>query len=279
MPAIPQLTLNDGHSIPQLGFGVWQISDDAVTGAVLTAIDAGYRSIDTAQGYDNETGVGKAIERSPVPRDELFITSKLRTRDQGYDATLTSFMGSLDRLGLDYLDLFLIHWPVPKHDRYSDTWKALVQLQRDGRIRSIGVSNFLPEHLERIIDDSGVAPAVNQIELHPRFQQRDARVFHARHGIQIESYSPLGGGSDLRENAAIASIANKHGKSSAQVVLRWHMQGGLVAIPKSAHAERIRANLDVFDFELDEADLAEIAGLDRADGKNLGDPATNNDLW
>lgn len=279
MAPVPLITLNDGHAIPQLGFGVWQIPDDEVTQAVLTAIDAGYRSIDTAQGYDNEAGVGRAVEQASVPRDELFITSKLRTRDQGYDATLTSFMGTLDRLGLDYLDLFLIHWPVPKHDRYSDTWKALVQLQRDGRIRSIGVSNFLPEHLERIIGDSGVAPAVNQIELHPRYQQRPVRDIHAHHSIKIESYSPLGGGSDLRENPAIVAIAEKLGKSPAQVVLRWHVQEGLIAIPKSNNPDRIRANLDVFDFSLDENDMAEIAKLDRTDGKTLSDPATNNALW
>jgi 2,5-diketo-D-gluconate reductase A len=213
-----------------------------------------------------------------VAREELFITSKLRTRDQGYDATLKSVMGSLDRLGLDYLDMFLIHWPVPAHDRYSDTWKAFVQLQRDGRIRSIGVSNFLPDYIDRIIADSGVPPAVNQIELHPEFQQRDVREFHAKHDIAIESYSPLGSGAVL-DNGTIAEIASKHGKMPAQVIVRWHLQQGLIVIPKSVHADRIKANLDVFGFALDDDDMATIARLDRPDGKTGDDPATNNSLW
>lgn len=278
MATIPGIPLNDGKTIPQLGFGVWQVANDKVTQVVATAIAAGYRSIDTAQGYDNEAGVGKAIAESEVAREALFITSKLRTKDQGYDATLKSFMGSLDRLGLDYLDLFLIHWPVPAHDRYSDTWKAFVQLQRDGRVRSIGVSNFLPEYIERIIGDSGVPPAVNQIELHPEFQQRDVREFHARHDIAIESYSPLGSGAVL-DNGTIAEIAGKHGRKPAQVIIRWHLQQGLIVIPKSVHADRIKANLDVFGFELDDGDMTTIAGLDRPDGKIGSDPATNNGLW
>lgn len=279
MTTIPGIALNDGKTIPQLGFGVWQVENDEVVGAVATALQAGYRHIDTAQGYGNEEGVGKALADSGIAREELFITSKLRTKDQGYDATLKSFMGSLDRLGLDYLDLFLIHWPVPGQDRYSDTWKAFVQLQRDGRIRSIGVSNFLPEHLERIIGDSGVTPAVNQIELHPQYQQRDVRDFHSQHGIAIESYSPLGSGSGLLDDKTIAAIAEKHGKSPAQAIIRWHLQQGLIVIPKSVHADRIRANADVFSFELDDDDMAKIAGLDRADGKIGSDPATNNSLW
>ncbi|WP_240230108.1 aldo/keto reductase [Devosia lacusdianchii] len=279
MADIPAITLNDGKTIPQLGFGVWQVPNGAVTEAVQTAIKAGYRSIDTAQGYGNEAGVGKAIAESGVPREELFITSKLRTRDQGYDSTLKSLMGTLDRMGLDYLDLFLIHWPVPAHDRYSDTWKAFVQLQRDGRIRSIGVSNFLPEYLDRIIGDTGVTPAINQIEVHPEFQQLDVRAFHDQHDIAIESYSPLGSGSGILDNAVIGGIAKKHGKSPAQAILRWHLQQGLIVIPKSVHAERIKANIDVFDFELDEDDMAAIGKLDRPDGKTGDDPATNNSLW
>jgi 2,5-diketo-D-gluconate reductase A len=246
---------------------------------VRTAIEAGYRSIDTAQGYANEPGVGKAIAECGLPREDLFVTSKLRTRDQGYDATLKSFMGTLDRLGLDYLDLFLIHWPVPAHDRYSDTWRAFVQLQRDGRIRSIGVSNFLNDHIERIIGDSGVAPAVNQIELHPYYQQRDVRDFHKQHDIAMESYSPLGSGKGLLDDPVITGIAARHGKSPAQAVLRWHLQQGLIVIPKSVHADRIRANLDVFDFELSEADMASPNALDRRNGKTGSDPATNNSLW
>jgi 2,5-diketo-D-gluconate reductase A len=278
MAQVPNITLNDGKTIPQLGFGVWEIPNSSVAKTVVTAIEAGYRSIDTAQGYGNEEGVGQGIVDSGLPREELFITSKLRTKDQGYDATLKSFMGSLDRLGLDYLDLFLIHWPVPKHDRYSDTWKAFVQLQRDGRIRSIGVSNFLQDHLERIIGDSGVVPAVNQIELHPEFQQRDVRAFHSQHNIAIECYSPLGRGQVLG-NDIIGRIAARHGTSPAQVIIRWHVQQGLVAIPKSVRPERIKANIDVFGFALDEDDMAAIATLDKSDGKMVGDPATNNSLW
>ncbi|MBU1336135.1 MAG: aldo/keto reductase [Alphaproteobacteria bacterium] len=278
MAQVPNITLNDGKTIPQLGFGVWEIPNSSVAKTVVTAIEAGYRSIDTAQGYGNEEGVGQGIVDSGLPREELFITSKLRTKDQGYDATLKSFMGSLDRLGLDYLDLFLIHWPVPKHDRYSDTWKAFVQLQRDGRIRSIGVSNFLQDHLERIIGDSGVVPAVNQIELHPEFQQRDVRAFHSQHNIAIECYSPLGRGQVLG-NDIIGRIAARHGTSPAQVIIRWHVQQGLIAIPKSVRPERIKANIDVFGFALDEDDMAAIATLDKSDGKMVGDPATNNSLW
>ncbi|MFN4210139.1 MAG: aldo/keto reductase [Devosia sp.] len=278
MAQVPNITLNDGKTIPQLGFGVWEIPNSSVAKTVVTAIEAGYRSIDTAQGYGNEEGVGQGIVDSGLPREELFITSKLRTKDQGYDATLKSFMGSLDRLGLDYLDLFLIHWPVPKHDRYSDTWKAFVQLQRDGRIRSIGVSNFLQDHLERIIGDSGVVPAVNQIELHPEFQQRDVRAFHSQHNIAIECYSPLGRGQVLG-NDIIGRIAARHGTSPAQVIIRWHVQQGLIAIPKSVRPERIKANIDVLGFALDEDDMAAIATLDKSDGKMVGDPATNNSLW
>jgi 2,5-diketo-D-gluconate reductase A len=278
MAQVPNITLNDGKTIPQLGFGVWEIPNSSVAKTVVTAIEAGYRSIDTAQGYGNEEGVGQGIVDSGLPREELFITSKLRTKDQGYDATLKSFMGSLDRLGLDYLDLFLIHWPVPKHDRYSDTWKAFVQLQRDGRIRSIGVSNFLQDHLERIIGDSGVVPAVNQIELHPEFQQHDVRAFHSQHNIAIECYSPLGRGQVLG-NDIIGRIAARHGTSPAQVIIRWHVQQGLIAIPKSVRPERIKANIDVFGFALDEDDMAAIATLDKSDGKMVGDPATNNSLW
>lgn len=278
MHDIPNIRLNDGRTIPQLGYGVWEVPNDTVPKTIAAAVEAGYRAIDTAQGYDNEEGVGQGIAQCGLPREQLFITSKMRTRDQGYESTLKSCMGSLQRLGLDYLDLFLIHWPVPAHDRYSETWKAFVQLQRDGRIRSIGVSNFLPEHLERIIGDSGVTPAINQIELHPEFQQRDTREFHQRYDIVTECYSPLGRGTSL-DNGVIKAIAARHDKSPAQAILRWHIQQGLVVIPKSTHAERIRENIDVFDFALDDGDMASIAALDRPDGKMLPDPAENNDLW
>ena len=254
---IPDITLNDGNTIPQLGFGVWQVPNDEVTEAVKTAIASGYRSIDTAQGYDNEEGVGKAIREGGVSRDELFITSKLRTKDQPYDKAIASFEASLKRLGLDYLDMFLIHWPVPAHNTYPEAWKAFVKLQQDGKIRSIGVSNFLPEHLTRVINDTGVTPAVNQIEVHPEYQQLDVRDFHKQHGIQIESYSPLGSGAVL-DNPVIKEVADKYGKSPAQAILRWHLHQGLIVIPKSTHAERIKANIDVFDFDLDEDDLAKL---------------------
>jgi 2,5-diketo-D-gluconate reductase A len=278
MADVPNITLNDGNTIPQLGFGVWQVPNDEVTEPVVTAIETGYRSIDTAQGYDNEEGVGQAIREAGVPRDQLFITSKLRTKDQGYDNTLRSLDGTLQRLGLDYLDMFLIHWPVPAHDRYSDTWRAFIQAQKDGKIRSIGVSNFLPEYLERIINDHGVKPVVNQIELHPYYQQRDVREIHERLGIKIESYSPLGSGAVLKDET-IGDIASKHGKEPAQVMIRWHLQQGLIVIPKSTHAERIRSNFDVFGFELDQDDMDRIAKLDRPDGKTGSQPAEFNDLF
>ena len=277
MADVPLITLNDGNAIPQLGFGVWQVSNDGAIPAVTEAIKAGYRSIDTAQGYGNEEGVGKAIAESGLGRDEIFITSKLTNGEHGYDRALTAFMGTLGKLGVDWLDLFLIHWPVPARDKYAETWKAFVQLQKDGRIKSIGVSNFLPEHLERIIGETGVTPAVNQVELHPEFQQRDVRDFHIQHGIALESYSPLGRGRVL-DSPTIGEIAKKHGKSAAQTVLRWHLQQGLIVIPKSVTPQRIRDNFAVFDFELDEDDLSKVAALDRSDGKMGSNPAVMNSL-
>lgn len=279
MPAtIPDISLNDGNSIPQLGFGVWQVPNDEVGDAIKVALDAGYRAIDTAQGYDNEDGVGRAIKEFGR-RDELFITSKLRTKDQPYDAALRSFDGTMKRLGLDVLDLFLIHWPVPAADKYPDAWKAFVRLQKEGRVRSIGVSNFLNEHLERIIGETGVAPSVNQIELHPQYQQRDVRAFHKQHNIAIESYSPLGSGAAL-DNSTIAEIAKKYGKSPAQAIIRWHIQQGFIVIPKSVTPERIKANIDVFDFELDADDLRKIEALDNPQGGKVGQhPAQNNAIW
>jgi 2,5-diketo-D-gluconate reductase A len=278
MADVPTIALNDGNSIPQLGLGVWQVPEEDTASVVREAIEAGYTSIDTAQGYDNEEGVGQGVRDSGVDRGTLFITSKLRTRDQPYDAAIRSFEGSLKRLGLDYLDMFLIHWPVPAHEMYPDAWKAFVKLQQDGLVRSIGVSNFLPEHVERIIDETGVKPAVNQIEVHPEYQQLAVREFHKRHDIAIESYSPLGSGAVL-DNPTIRDIGRRHGKSPAQAIIRWHLQQGLIVIPKSTHAERIRENIDVFDFQLDSEDMRRIGGLDRPDGKQGEDPATNNTLW
>jgi len=278
MTSIPDIALNDGNSIPQLGFGVWQVPVEETARVVRQAIEAGYTSIDTAQGYDNEEGVGQGIRDAGADRRKLFITSKLRTRDQPFDAAIKSFEGSLERLGLDYLDMFLIHWPVPKHEMYPDAWKAFIRLQQEGRVKSIGVSNFLPAHIERILQETGVKPVINQIEVHPEYQQLEVRNFHKRHDIAIESYSPLGSGAVL-DNPVIGEIAKKHGKSPAQAILRWHLQQGLIVIPKSTHKVWIEENIAVFDFELDADDMQKIAGLDRPDGKQGSDPATNNDLW
>ena len=276
----PTLTLNDGHAIPRLGFGVWRLPDEDAPSVVGAAIEAGYRHIDTAQGYGNEEGVGQAVREALVPRDELFITSKQRTRDQGYDSTFRSFEGSLQRLGLDWIDLFLIHWPVPQHDLYAETWKALVELRAQGRVRSIGVSNFLPAHIERIMGETGVAPAVNQVELHPRYQQRDIRDWHAERGIVIESYSPLGGdGAAVLREPAVTDIAARLGKTPAQVVIRWHLQQDLVVLPKTASPTRAAENLDVWDFALDADDMARLEALDRADSKTLPRPEEMNDLF
>ncbi len=274
MPAVPTITLNDGNSIPQLGLGVWQV-DPAITARVVSdGIKAGYRSIDTAEGYNNEEGVGQAIREAGVPRSELFITSKLRNGGHARDLALKSFDETMRKLGIEQLDLFLIHWPVPSQGKYLEAWQALVDLKNQGRIRSIGVSNFNQDHLERIIGETGVTPAVNQIELHPMFQQRDKRAFHKAHNIVIESWSPLGSGRAL-DNAAIAEVARKHGKSIAQVIIRWHLQQGLIVIPKSTHKERIEENFAVFDFELDADDMARINQLDNPKGGRIGaDPAT-----
>jgi len=267
-----QITLNDGNSIPQLGLGVWQV-DQAVTADVVGwAIEAGYRSIDTAEGYANEEGVGQAIRKAKVPRGELFITSKLRNGAHQRDAALRAFDDTMAKLGIEQIDLFLIHWPVPSQGKYVEAWKTLVELQKAGRIKSVGVSNFNEDHLQRIIDETGVTPTVNQIELHPRFQQRDKRAFHAKHNIRIESWSPLGSGRLLKD-PTLEKIAKKHGKSIAQAITRWHLQEGLIAIPKSVHKDRIVANFDVFDFELDAEDLATIKGMDSAGGRNGADPA------
>ncbi|MFI6516812.1 aldo/keto reductase [Spirillospora sp. NPDC050679] len=259
--------------MPQLGFGVWQVADDEAEGAVRTAIETGYRSIDTAAVYENEEGTGRAVRASGVPRDELFVTTKLWNSDQGYDQTLRAFDASMERLGLDRLDLYLIHWPMPTVGTYLDTWRAMEKLHADGRIRAIGVSNFTVEALRRVIDEAEVVPAVNQVELHPYLQQNGLREFHEEHGIRTEAWSPLGQGKGLLEDPALAPIAKAHGKSPAQVVLRWHLQLGNVVIPKSVTPSRIAENFDVFDFELTGDDMAAIAELDS--GTRLGpDPAT-----
>ncbi|WUL62349.1 aldo/keto reductase [Streptomyces sp. NBC_00344] len=259
--------------MPQLGFGVWQIADAEATEAVGTALEAGYRSIDTAAIYGNEEGTGKALAASGIARDELFVTTKLWNAEQGYDSTLRAFDTSLAKLGLDHVDLYLIHWPVPSKDAYVDTYKAFEKIYADGRAKAIGVSNFLPGHLERLLGETSVVPAVNQIELHPQLQQAESRAFHTERGIHTEAWSPLGQGKGLLDVPTILAIARKHDRSAAQVVLRWHLQTGNVVIPKSVTPSRIRENFDVFGFELDADDLAAIAALD--EGKRLGaDPAT-----
>lgn len=273
-----RISLNDGFSIPQLGLGMWQVDPPTAAQVAVWGIEAGYRSIDTAQGYNNEEGVGAAIRKGGLPREELFITSKLRNGAHRRDDALRAFDDTMTKLGIEQIDLFLIHWPVPSQDRYVEAWKTLIELRDAGRIRSIGVSNFNQDHLERIIGETGVTPAINQIELHPRFQQRDKRAFHAEHGIRIESWSPLGRGR-LLDDPEIGAIAAKHGKTPAQAIIRWHLQQGLVVIPKSANRERLAANFDVFDFELDDADMQAIAALDTPDGRTGANPATASFLF
>ncbi|MEU8133939.1 aldo/keto reductase [Streptodolium elevatio] len=275
MSSVPSITLNNGVSIPQLGFGVWQVPPAETEVAVRAALDAGYRSIDTASAYENESGVGAAIAASGIPREELFVTTKLWNRRQGYDTTLASFDDSLAKLGLEYVDMYLIHWPMPAADRYLDTWQAFEKLYADQRIRAIGVSNFQIPHLERLFDGSGVVPAVNQVELHPYLQQRELRSFHDEFGVRTEAWSPLAKGGALLTDTVITGIAEKHGRTPAQVVLRWHVQQGTIVIPKSVTPSRIAENIAVFDFDLDQADNEAIANLDR--GRRTGpDPDTFN---
>nr|WP_202558798.1 aldo/keto reductase [Streptomyces sp. SID5789] len=261
--------------MPQLGFGVWQVPDAEAETAVVQALEAGYRSIDTAAIYGNEEGTGRALAASGVAREDLFVTTKLWNSEQGYDSTLRAFDASLAKLGLEYLDLYLIHWPVPAKDRYVDTYKAFEKLLADGRVRAIGVSNFLPEHLERLTSETSVVPAVNQIELHPHLQQHASREVHAEQGIATEAWSPLGSGKGILEIPAIVAIAQKHNRTPAQVVLRWHLQLGNVVIPKSVTPSRIKENIDVFGFALDTEDLAAISALN--EDRRLGsDPAEVN---
>ncbi|MFJ8310422.1 MULTISPECIES: aldo/keto reductase [unclassified Streptomyces] len=275
MSKVPSITLNNGVEMPQLGFGVWQVPDDEAAKAVTTAIESGYRSIDTAAIYENETGTGKAVAASGVAREELFVTTKLWNSEQGYDSTLRAFDASLDKLGLDYVDLYLIHWPVPAKDAYVDTYKAFEKIYAEGRAKAIGVSNFQPVHLERLLGETSVVPAVNQIELHPQLAQAESRALHAKHSIATEAWSPLGQGRGLLEVPTVVAIAQKHGRTPAQVVLRWHLQLGNVVIPKSVTPSRIKENIDVFGFELDADDLAALAALD--EGKRLGpNPAEFN---
>jgi len=267
--------LRDGNTIPQIGLGVFQTPPDITASVVRTALAAGYRHIDTAAVYVNELGVGEGLRASEIDRSELFVTTKLWNADQGFDAAIKGFDHSVKRLGLDYLDLYLIHWPSPRRDLYVDSWRALVRLQQDGRVRSIGVSNFSADHLQRLIDETGVIPVLNQVELHPHFQQRALIELHRQLGIATTSWSPLGQGKALAD-PVIAGIAARHGRSPAQIIIRWHLDNGLIAIPKSVTPQRIAENFAVFDFTLSEADLAAIAALDSAQGRIGPDPATAN---
>ncbi|PTR30148.1 diketogulonate reductase-like aldo/keto reductase [Luteibacter sp. OK325] len=266
--SVPVLDLNDGNKAPQLGFGVFQIPDGETADAVASALAAGYRSLDTAAIYKNEAGVHQGIERSGVARGDIFLTTKLWNAEQGFDSTLKAFDASLKKLGTDYVDMYLIHWPTPKRDLFVDTWKAFIRLRDEGRIRSIGVSNFQPAHLERLVKETGVVPVVNQIELHPDFAQRDVVAANTKLKIITEAWSPLGQGGDLLKNDALVAIGKKHGKAPAQVIIRWHVQLGHMVIPKSVTPERIKANIAVFDFELSADEMKTIDGLDA--GNRMG---------
>jgi 2,5-diketo-D-gluconate reductase A len=274
--SIPQHTLNDGTVIPALGLGTWPMDDAEAERAVTTALEAGYRLIDTAANYRNETGVGRAVAGAGVPREEIVVTTKLPGRHHGYEETLASFEESRARLGLEYVDLYLIHWPLPRVDRYVDSWKAMIKLREDGLVRSIGVSNFTPAHIGRLEKETGVLPSVNQVELHPFFPQDELRAHHADKGVLTESWSPLGRGSQLLDDLAVAAVADAHGVTPAQAVLRWHLQLGALPVPKSSDPGRQRANLDVFGFELDEAQMRTVS--DRAHRRIGGDPEVHEEF-
>jgi 2,5-diketo-D-gluconate reductase A len=265
--AVPDVTLNNGVRMPQLGFGVFQVGNGEARAAVATALECGYRSIDTAALYGNEQGVGSAVSASGIPREELFVTTKLWNADQGAGRVLPAFERSLEKLGLDYLDLYLIHWPVPSRDRFVETWQAFERLYADGRVRGIGVSNFTPPQLTRLLKETEVVPVVNQVELHPGFQQPELRAFHREHGIATEAWSPLGQGAALT-HPVITRLAERHEKTPAQVVLRWHLDLGNVVIPKSVTPGRIRENVSVFDFALTAEDARQIAELES--GQRIG---------
>lgn len=264
---VPSLKLNDGHAIPQLGFGVFLVPPGETVQVVTHALRTGYRSIDTAAAYENEAEVGEAIRASGLGREDVFLTTKLSNADHGHDQARQALRRSLDRVASDHVDLYLIHWPIPRRGRYVETWEALCELKDSGHVRSIGVSNFMVEHLERIIDATGVVPAVNQIELHPQLQQHELREFHRRRGIVTEAWSPLGRGRILDE-PTVTEIASTHEHTPAQVVLRWHLQLGNVAIPKSVTPARIEENFQIFDFELSDQEMSAIDALDA--GNRIG---------
>ncbi len=272
-------TLNDGTTLPDIGFGTYPLRGEAGTAAVLGALDAGYRLIDTAVNYGNEDAVGRAVARTDVPREQIVVTTKVPGRDHGYDEALASFDRSVAALGLDTIDLYLIHWPNPSVGRFVDTFRAMVRLREEGRVRSVGVSNFTPEFLARVADATGVMPAVNQVELHPFFPQVELRAFHAGHGIVTEGWSPLGKGARVRQAPPVVAAAGAHGVTPAQVILRWHQQIGSVPIPKSGDPGRQRENLDVGGFTLTDGEVAAITGLGRPDGRLFGgDPNTHEEM-
>ena len=257
------VTLNNGLKMPQLGFGVWQVPDDQAAVAVAKALEVGYRSIDTAMIYENEKGVGKAIHESSIPREELFITTKVWNTDQGFDNSITAYEKSLERLGLDYVDLYLIHWPTPQYDQYVETYKALEKLYRDGRVKAIGVCNFNQNHLEQIINECEITPVLNQVECHPYLSQKDIKDFCHSHNIYVEAWSPLDQGGEALEDPVIKRIAAAHEKTTAQTILRWHLQNNTIVIPKSVTPSRIEENFKVFDFELSQKEMEEIHNLNR----------------
>jgi len=279
MAEIPTYVLNDGHVLPAVGFGTYPLRGEDGTAAILSALESGYRLLDTAVNYDNESEVGEALRRSGLPRDEVVVASKIPGRHHAYDDAITSVHASLERLGLDHLDLQLIHWPNPSRDLYVEAWRALVQLQKDGLVRSIGVSNFTEAHLRRIIEDSGVTPAVNQVELHPRFPQARMRALHERLGIRTEAWSPMGKRRAPLEEASVMQAAEAHGVTTGQVILRWHVQLGSLPIPKSADSGRQAENLDIFGFELSSDEMDAVSALAEDDGRLFGgDPETHEEL-
>ncbi|HEY3503559.1 MAG TPA: aldo/keto reductase [Actinocatenispora sp.] len=276
MTTAPTLPANDGTTLPAIGLGTYPMDDAQAETAVRGAIGLGYRLIDTATNYRNEIGTGRGVASADVPREQITVTTKLPGRDHGYEQTLASFDGSLRRLGLAYVDLYLIHWPLPRVDRYVDSWRAMIRLRDDGLVRSIGVSNFTPAQIDRLERETGVLPAVNQVELHPAFPQDELRAYHDARGIRTESWSPLDRGAGLRDDPAIGAAATAHGVTPGQVVLRWHVQSNAVPIPKSADPQRQRENLDVFGFELTPAEMAAIS--DRPHRRSGGDPDTHEEF-
>jgi len=273
--SIPEITLNDGLTLPVIGLGTYKLKGNEGVKSILSAIDTGYRLIDSAYNYENEGTVGEAVRRSSVPREELKITSKLPGRYQTYDKAVTTIQESLYRANLDYYDVYLIHWPNPKQDTYVEAWQALIDAKKSGLIRSIGVCNFLPEHLERLEKETGVKPSMNQIELHPFFNQASQRRWHNENNIVTESWSPLARANEVLQNDTLQQIAEHHQKSISQIILRWHHQLGAISIPKSASPERQLENISIFDFSLNDTEMNIISGLTRPDGRiNNQDPAT-----